>query len=112
MPQVTKHGVFLDLLRTGLVKVYVDVRASGVRLPAKLLTERVVVLEYGYNLPVPIQGLEADEFGIRATLSFGREPHSTFLPWSAVQAMCDRGGYGVAWEMGDENPLRATWGSA
>ena len=40
--------------------------------------------EYGLNLPVPIDDLEITDDGIRATLSFSRCPHPTFVPWAAV----------------------------
>ncbi|HWJ40814.1 MAG TPA: ClpXP protease specificity-enhancing factor SspB [Candidatus Limnocylindrales bacterium] len=42
------------------------------------------VLEYGLDMPIPINDLEVTTEGIRATLSFGREPHATFVPWRAV----------------------------
>lgn len=104
----SKHAAFLDLLRTGMVRVYLDGRAPGVRLPSRFLTEKVVILEYGYNLPKPIEGLEADETGIRAVLSFGGDKQHTYVPWAAVGAMSDRGGYGVAWETGEELGWTAT----
>ncbi len=108
----TKPEVFQDLLRAGLVRVYLDGREPGVRLPGKYLTEKVVILEYGYGLPKPIEGLEVDDYGIRAVLSFDGEKQRTVVPWSAVTAMCDSAGYGMAWDFGPENPLRATWGMA
>lgn len=40
--------------------------------------------EYGLNLPVPIDDLEITGEGVKATLSFSRSPHPTFVPWAAV----------------------------
>jgi hypothetical protein len=42
------------------------------------------VLSYGLHMPVPILDLAATDDGISATLSFGRSPHATFVPWEAV----------------------------
>ena len=46
-----------------------------------------VCLEYELDAVVPIPDLVADDEGIRATLSFSRQPHATFVPWKAVMAM-------------------------
>ena len=42
------------------------------------------IFEYGLGLPVPIDDLAITDDGIRATLSFSRRPHPTFVPWAAV----------------------------
>jgi hypothetical protein len=57
-----------------------------------------VVLQYGYNMPVPIADLVIDERGIGATLSFRRVPQGTFIPWSAVFALTDGEKRGMVWE--------------
>ncbi len=68
------------------VFVALDGGAPGVVLPEHLLGEQVV-LDYNLNAAIPIPDLEATEEGIRATLSFSREPFTTFVPWSAVLDM-------------------------
>jgi hypothetical protein len=68
------------------VFVALDGGAPGVVLPEHLLGEQVV-LDYNLNAAIPIPDLEATEDGIRATLSFSREPFTTFVPWSAVIEM-------------------------
>jgi hypothetical protein len=68
------------------VFVALDGAAPGVVLPDHLLGEQVV-LDYNLNAAIPIPDLEATDEGIRATLSFAREPFTTFVPWSAVLEM-------------------------
>jgi hypothetical protein len=55
-------------------------------LPEHLLGDHVV-LDYNLNATIPIPDLVATDDGIRATLSFSREPFTTFVPWSAVIEM-------------------------
>jgi hypothetical protein len=68
------------------VFVALDGGSPGVVLPEHLLGEQVV-LDYNLNAAIPIPDLEATDDGIRATLSFSREPFTTFVPWSAVIEM-------------------------
>ena len=46
--------------------------------------KEIVHLEYGLDMPVPITDLEVTDAGVKATLSFSREPFTTFVPWAAV----------------------------
>jgi len=68
------------------VFVELDAGAPGVVLPEHLLGGHVV-LDYNLNAVISIPDLEATDDGIRATLSFSREPFTTFVPWSAVIGM-------------------------
>jgi hypothetical protein len=92
-----KREVFLHLLREGSVFVHLDARKAGVMLPSWLLGEMHVVLEYGYDLAVPITDLVADPVGIAATLSFRREPHRAMVPWTAVFGITTQEGGGLLW---------------
>jgi hypothetical protein len=47
----------------------------------------LIVLEYGLDMPVPIDDLRTTDEGVFATLSFDRSPFSTFVPWESVIAM-------------------------
>jgi stringent starvation protein B len=88
----SKHKVFVDLLRKGRPSLYLDARRPGVIVPAHLRGEPHLVLQYGYDLPIPIPDLEVDEHGVRATLSFSKSPQRTVIPWSAVYVVaCDDG---------------------
>jgi stringent starvation protein B len=88
----SKHKVFVDLLRKGRPSLYLDARRPGVIVPAHLRGEPHLVLQYGYDLPIPIPDLEVDEHGVRATLSFSKSPQRTVVPWSAVYVVaCDDG---------------------
>lgn len=92
-----KHLVLLELLKEAWVYVHLDPRRDGVNLPEFLRGEPRLVLQYGYNMPVPMHDLTIDDKGIAATLSFRRAPHATFIPWSAVFAMTDGEKRGMVW---------------
>lgn len=93
-----KQTVMLELLKEAWVYVHIDPRREGVVLPEFLREEPRVVLQYGYNMPVPIYDLIVDERGIGATLSFRRVAQPTFIPWSAVFALTDGEKHGMVWE--------------
>jgi hypothetical protein len=88
----------LHLMETAWVFVHLDPRREEVKLPEFLRQQKHLILQYGYNMPVPITDLAVDERGISATLSFQRVPHATFVPWSAVFAMVDTDKRGYVWE--------------
>ena len=96
--KLDKQTVMLELLKEAWVYVHIDPRRDGVLLPDFLREQPRVVLQYGYNMPVPIRDLTVDERGISATLSFRRVTHSTFIPWAAVFAMTDGEQRGMVWQ--------------
>jgi len=51
-------------------------------------------LDIGLNLPVPVNPLVVDTYGITAGLSFGGRRHTVVIPWSALA--------GVQFEPGEE----------
>jgi hypothetical protein len=93
-----KLTVMQELLKVAWVYVHLDPRREGVVLPDFLRQDPRVVLQYGYNMPVPIYDLKVDEQGISATLSFRRVPQPTFIPWAAVFAMTDGEQHGFIWQ--------------
>ncbi len=93
-----KKDVMLELLKDAWVYVVLDPRRDGVILPEHLRGQPRLVLQYGYNMPMPIHDLTIDDEGIKATLSFQRTPHATLIPWSAVFAMHDGDKRGLVWE--------------
>ena len=64
-------------------------------VPPHLRTEPHLVLQYGHDLPIPIPDLEVDEHGVRATLSFSKNPQRTFVPWTSVYVVTCNDGRGV-----------------
>lgn len=58
----------------------------------------VIPLEYGLDMPLPIDDLKIVENGVSATLSFSRVPFTTFVPWGAVAAI----------EGGEPRPVKKT----
>jgi stringent starvation protein B len=93
-----KREVMLYLLQDAWVLVHLDGRRQGVILPEHLKQERHVILQYGYNMPVPIDDFVVDERGISATLSFRRVAQTTFIPWSAVFAITDGDKRSMLWQ--------------
>jgi hypothetical protein len=75
----------ITLLETGLsVLVKINATHPCVVLPGHLSSRDSVVLEIGYNLPVPIPDLTLDDAGITCTLSFNRIPFLCFIPLEAI----------------------------
>jgi len=88
----SKKEAFLALLREGWTSLHLDARRDGVEVPPYLRKEAHLVLQYGFDLPIPIPDLHVDDIGVKATLSFSQTPHPTFVPWSAVYVVaCDDG---------------------
>jgi stringent starvation protein B len=94
----SKREVMLALLDRAEARVHLDARRPGVLLPPPLRGEGHVLLDYGYRFTPPIPDLSLDDDGIRATLSFSRQPFSTFVPWSAVYLIADFDGNGAVWQ--------------
>ena len=98
LPNLAKRSYFEEALgRWSVVQVHFldhpDLRVPSPCRPANRLiavgSEQAigmmpVLFEYGLDLPIPIPDLKITDAGIEATLSFSREPHSTFVPWDAV----------------------------
>ncbi len=94
-PATLKQAVMLELLREGYAFVVLDARRPGVSVPPHLAGNSGLVLQFAYDMPVPIRDLTVDQAGIRATLSFQRSPHACVIPWDAVYVLHDGEGRGV-----------------
>ena len=46
--------------------------------------QSIICLEYGLDMPVPIDAMLITDEGVGATLSFDRVPQYTFVPWKEV----------------------------
>ena len=60
-PLPEKRLVLLELLKVAWVYVHLDPRREGVVLPEFLREQPRLVLQYGYNMPVPMHDLTIDE---------------------------------------------------
>jgi stringent starvation protein B len=87
----------LALLERSTVFVHLDPRRDHVSVPPWFRKQPQLVLQLGYNMPVPIHDLYLDDECVSATLSFNRSPHSCRLPWSAVYALVGEDGRGMVW---------------
>ncbi len=85
------------LLQQGSVFVHLDPRRPGVSVPSWLARRPQLVLQLGYNFPIPIPDLTIGADGVRCTLSFNRAPHACVVPWAAVYALVAQDGAMSVW---------------
>ena len=81
----------------GNVFVHLDPRTEGVVVPQWYRTEPQLVLQVGFEMPVPIPDLRIDEDGLYGTLSFNRSPFTCMVTWDAVFALAGDDGRGMVW---------------
>jgi stringent starvation protein B len=93
----SKPDVARSLLVRGHLFVHLDPRVAGVRVPEYLQRQPQLVLQVGFDMPVPVPDLRVEREGLGATLSFQRTPFPCWVPWRAVFALLDEGGQGVLW---------------
>ena len=94
----SKQASFSHLLKEGWVSLHLDARMEGVVVPGPFASQPHLVLQYGQNMPIPIEDLEVTEGGVTASLSFSRVPHRTFVPWSAVYLITCTNGSGMLFQ--------------
>lgn len=56
-----------------------------------------MILQFGYDMMIPIPDLRLDDAGIYGTLSFDRESFHVTVPWHAVYALILPEGRGWVW---------------
>ena len=96
-PLPAKIEVARYLLSQGSLFVHLDPRAEGVVVPEWYRREPQLVLQIGFDMPVPIPDLEVDSEGIYGTLSFNRSPFTCHVLWDAVFALAGDDGRGMVW---------------
>jgi hypothetical protein len=96
-PLPYKRDVANMLLRKGSLFIHLDPRVTDVVVPPWLRHQAQLVLQVGYDMPIPIPDLRVDEAGVMGTLSFSRTPFSCSVPWSAVFALVGDEGRGMVW---------------
>lgn len=75
------------LARTSL-HLHLDPRRPGVVVPEPLRALPSVTLQVGRTgMHIPIPDLAVDGEGVRATLSFSRQPYACVIPWRAVYGL-------------------------
>lgn len=87
----------MTLLDRGSLFVHLDPRRAHVVVPNQFRSQPELVLQFGYNLRVPIPDLEIDDEGIFGTLSFARRPFWCRIPWEAVFAIVGEDRRGAIW---------------
>jgi stringent starvation protein B len=96
-PLPPKLDVARYLLAQGSVFVHLDPRMDTVAVPQWYRSEPQLVLQIGFDMPVPIRDLEVDADGVYGTLSFNRTPFTCEVPWEAVFALAGDDGRGMVW---------------
>ena len=96
-PLPPKLDVARYLLDQGSLFVHLDPRIEGVVVPQWYRSEPQLVLQIGFDMPVPIRDLQVDAEGIYGTLSFNRSPFTCRVQWDAVFALAGDDGRGMVW---------------
>ena len=96
-PLPPKLDVARYLLAQGSLFVHLDPRMDTVVVPQWYRSEPQLVLQIGFDMPVPIRDLEVDADGIYGTLSFNRSPFTCQIQWDAVFALAGDDGRGMVW---------------
>lgn len=77
----SKRELLETLLERGMVMVTLDARRPGVDVPAQYQEDPRLRLNLSYRFGLP---LDVNDWGVRATLTFGGVPHDCKIPWSAL----------------------------
>ena len=93
-----KHSVAMQILQSGTLFVHVKAQIEGVIVPANLKKRDFVVLQVGYNMPIPIPDLEVTSEGLSGTLAFKGVPFWCDIPWASVVALVGDNGRGQAYD--------------
>lgn len=96
--RLAKRNVATALLTKGSVFIHLDPRVENVTVPHWLTQQSHLVLQVGWQMPIPIPDLRVDDEGIFGTLSFSRVPYGCNLPWAAVFALVGEEGKGMVWD--------------
>jgi len=99
MAVATKKEVALAILGRTTLHIHLDPRRPGVVVPMQVSSQPSLTLAVAHSgLRIPIPDLVVDDDGIRATLSFGKQPFACVLPWSAVYGLADPTGKGSVYK--------------
>lgn len=98
-PVPTKREQFQAFLDRGSVFVHLDPRRPGVAVPASLALRPRAVLQVKRVLTIPLPDIEADDEGVRVTLTFGGVPFRCVLPWSSVFSLVADDGEVTVWPL-------------
>lgn len=80
-----KFAVFSRFIAKGKVMVTLDARRTGVTVPSHLADEPQLNLDFSDRFG--LSDFVYDERGVRASLSFNRQPFFCDVPWSSVYAL-------------------------
>lgn len=92
-----KRRKLLELLDQGVVMLHLVPSAEGARVPPEFSGDAVLRLNIAYGFRLP--GLEIDDEGVYAVLSFNRRDFPCWLPWDSIFGMTlpETAHEGVVW---------------
>ncbi len=77
-----KQNKMEQALERGIAMVALDARRPGVAVPPQFRDDYQLRLNFSYRFDPP--DLVVNQWGVRATLSFGGSRHPVAVPWSAI----------------------------
>ena len=93
----TKKEVAERLLDKGSLFVHLDATSNDVTVPLVFKHRNDLVLQIAHNMPIPVRDLDINNNGIKATLSFNRQPFTCFIAWNAVYQLAGDHGDAIIW---------------
>jgi stringent starvation protein B len=104
-----KKESLLGYLERGVAMVHLDARRAGVIVPAQF--EKAAHLRLNLSYRFDGSNIDIDEGGVRATLSFNRQPFRCILPWSSIYGITHQeSGAGNLWP--EDLPAEVTLATA
>jgi stringent starvation protein B len=79
-----KRELLESLLERGMVMVVLDARRPGVAVPPHLARDPQLRLNLSWRFGF---SMELDDWGVKATLTFGGQPFLCRLPWNSIYVM-------------------------
>jgi stringent starvation protein B len=79
-----KRELLESLLEKGMVMVVLDARRPGVAVPSHLARDPQLRLNLSWRFGF---SMELDDWGVKATLTFGGRPFLCRLPWNSIYVM-------------------------
>lgn len=110
MDHQSQEKMFLtkNILNAGQsVLIHFDGTSTSVKIPDYLKNNKQVILQFAYELPVPIQNLLVDNKGISGVLSFSGNPFHCFVPWNEIVVISNELGQSKSWTS-NVKPITAT----
>lgn len=91
-----KLNAALSILQDDYLYVGVNPKHERVIVPPNWKAKEHMILQVGYQMPVPIRDLHIDADGVSGIFSFDRVPSLCVIPWESVTALARGEEYTIA----------------